>query len=149
MKKMLNKIESEAEAKMNNVQKKDQPPAKVVVKGEKERYHQKPLTEGEKKRYLKNLPGAIELCTDKVLESRAITPWQYTGNKDTMENAVRKDYLQRPRVSKKEKDSSEEEEDEEDEKPKNKPRIRVFEKQLAEIEEFPFNRKGHREDRED
>lgn len=148
MKKMLNRIESEAEAKANNVKTKEQAPVKPAVKGEKEKYHQKPLTEDEKKRYLRNLPGAIELCTDKVLESRAITPWQYTGNKDTMENAVKKDYLQRPRVSKKEKGESDEEDEEED-KPKNKPRIRVFEKPLADIEEFPFNQKGQREDRDD
>jgi hypothetical protein len=29
----------------------------------------------------KRLKGAIKLCTDKVLESRAVTPWRYTGSK--------------------------------------------------------------------
>lgn len=29
----------------------------------------------------KRLNGAIKMCTDKVFESRAVTPWRYTGFK--------------------------------------------------------------------
>lgn len=29
----------------------------------------------------KRLSSAIKMCTDKVFESRAVTPWRYTGNK--------------------------------------------------------------------
>lgn len=30
---------------------------------------------------IKRLKSAVNLCTDKVIESRPVTPWRYTGNK--------------------------------------------------------------------
>lgn len=99
------------------------------------------------------LQEAIKTCTDKVFESKAITPWRHIGNKDTMENAVPKEYLQRPdNPKKKKKDSDEEEADlepleNEEAKPRTLPKVPLdphkkatWEKKYGELAKFPFMR---------
>lgn len=114
---------------------------------------------------VKRLQGAIKTCTDKVFESRAITAWRYTGNKDTMENAIYKDYLQRPdKKEEKVYDSEEEEEmkkkkeESEDEEGKTRtlPRVpldrfkkKTFDKKYKDLAKFPFMREGEDDDDND
>jgi len=99
------------------------------------------------------LQEAIKTCTDKVFESKAITPWRHIGNKDTMENAVHREYLQRPdNPAKKKKDSDDEEADLEpqeadDAKPRTLPKVpldpnkkKTWEKKYGELAKFPFMR---------
>ena len=107
----------------------------------------------------RRLQEAIKTCTDKVFESKAITPWRHIGNKDTMENAVHKDFLQRPdKPAKKKPDSDDEEEglepqEPEDAKPRTLPKVPLdphkkttWEKKYGELAKFPFMRGKDNED---
>lgn len=102
---------------------------------------------------VRRLQEAIKTCTDKVFESRAITPWRHIGNKDTMENAVHKDFLQRPdKPAKKKQDSDDEEaglepQEPDDAKPRTLPKVPLdphkkttWEKKYGELSKFPFMR---------
>lgn len=90
----------------------------------------------------KRVSSAIKLCTDKVFESRAVTPWRYTGFKDTIESPVNKEYLQRPdKPNKRKKANSDDEKDEEnseDKKGGNRDKTKLYKKSIKEIKQFPF-----------
>ena len=98
---------------------------------------------------ISRLRSSIKICSDKVVESKPVRPWRYTGNKDTMENPVNPQYLQRPDKPNHPTvpEEDEEEEDDEEGKPlKNKNRPPFYTRPLKDLKKLPFRRDRNEDD---
>lgn len=87
---------------------------------------------------MKQLRDAIKLVTDKLIDSKPVVPWKYTGKKDTVEMAFNVNHVP-GFVKKKEKvDSDEESLDSEEERKKNKNKTKLYDKDFSEVRKFPW-----------
>lgn len=86
---------------------------------------------------MKQLRNGIKSLTEKLIESKPIVPWKYTGEKDKVENAFQVNHV--PGYVKKVAriDSDEEDSLDSDEK-KPKDRTKLYDRDISEIGKFPW-----------
>lgn len=87
---------------------------------------------------MKQLKDAIGKVTEKLISSKPVVPWKYTGPKDTVEEAFQVNHV--PGFVKKVKkvDSDEEDSIDSADKKKNKDRTKLFERDYSEIRKLPW-----------
>lgn len=86
---------------------------------------------------MKQLRDGIKRLTDKLIDSKPIVPWKYTGEKDKVEAAFQVNHV--PGFVKKVAavDSDEEDSLDSDEK-KPKDRTKLYDRDISEIRKFPW-----------
>jgi hypothetical protein len=101
---------------------------------------------------ISRLRSSIQICADKIVESKPVRPWRYTGNKDTMENPVNPQYLRRPDKPTQAVVAEEDEEEDEEEAGKkqlNKNKTPFYNRPMKDLKQLPFRKKAANGENED